>query len=226
MVARVVYPIRISHRLSTENADDVTTKPLVIFLNDSTTVSSKSIINSAPTALQLSGIEKGSGFYAEDSLHREAFDFSLKNYFPIPSQHGLLKRIIFPSAFSPEERFDLSPEQYSFLRKAMHTLPKHTGYDHEEYYDSYGKFFLYGDSTEPIPEHIEIFNKVGYAYGTLTDCAYIKDTKNKVEFMLTATILVNKDGVFNDDHYEYDEVGIPFLAELGRELYKIELERK
>ena len=37
--------------------------------------------------------------------------------------------------------------------------------------------------------------------------------------MVSATILVNKDGVFNDDTYEYDEIGFPFLAELGRQLY-------
>ena len=43
--------------------------------------------------------------------------------------------------------------------------------------------------------------------------------------MVTATILVNKDGIFNDDAYEYDEIGIPFLAELGRALYAIELKR-
>ncbi len=226
MSARGVVPIRISHRLSTENADDVTTKPLVIFTNDSTTVTSKPIINSVPTALPLSGIEKGSGFYAGDSLYRQPFDFSLKNYFPITSQHGLLKRIIFPKSFPSQDRFKLSADQYGFLRDAMHTLPKATGYNAEEYYDSYGKFFVYGDSLEPIPDHMEIYNKVGYAYGTLTDCAYINDTKNKVEFLLTATILVNRDGIFNDDQYEYDEVGIPFLAELGRALYRIELERK
>jgi hypothetical protein len=77
-----------------------------------------------------------------------------------------------------------------------------------------------------MPKHIKIYNKVGYAYGTLTDNAYIKDTKNNIDFMLTATILVNSDEVFNDDAYEYDEVGIPFLAQLGRELYQLELKRK
>ena len=50
--------------------------------------------------------------------------------------------------------------------------------------------------------------------------------KNNIDFMVTATILVNSDEVFNDDAYEYDEVGIPFLAQLGRELYQLELERK
>ena len=85
---------------------------------------------------------------------------------------------------------------------------------------------MYGDTKADIPDTIKIYNKVGFAYGTLTDCAYITDTKNRAEFMLTATILVNKDGIFNDDQYEYDEVGIPFLAELGRAFYQFELNRK
>ncbi len=226
MKKRGVDPIRISHRLSTSNADDVTTKPLVIYLNDSTTSVSKSIINTASKPLQLNHIKKGKGYYADDSLQTEPFDFSLKNYFPIQSQSDLLKRVIFPEAFPEEERFNLSLEQREFLLETMHTLPGKLGYDPQEYYDSYVKFFMFGDNPDPMPKHIKIYNKVGYAYGTLTDCAYIKDTKNNIDFMITATILVNSDGIFNDDAYEYDEVGIPFLAQLGRELYQYELNRK
>jgi len=37
--------------------------------------------------------------------------------------------------------------------------------------------------------------------------------------MVSATLLVNKDEIFNDNVYEYDEIGFPFLAELGRQLY-------
>ncbi|MEE1964428.1 serine hydrolase [Allomuricauda taeanensis] len=226
MRRRGVEPIRIAHRLSAPNADDVTTAPLVIYLNDSTTAVSKPIINTSAKPLELNGIKKGKGFYADDELLTEPFDFSLKNHYPIQAQHALLQRIIFPEAFPEEQRFNLSMEQRDFLLEAMHTLPPKLGYDPEEFYDSYVKFFLFGDSTDPMPEHIKIYNKVGYAYGTLTDCAYIQDTLNNVDFMVTATILVNSDGIFNDDAYDYDEVGIPFLAQLGRELYDYELKRK
>ncbi len=222
---RGVNPIRISHRLSTSNADDVTTKPLVIYKNDTTIITSQSIINTDPVKIPLQKVLKGNGFYSEDALYREPFDFSLKNFYAIPAQHNLLKRIIFPNQFTEKERFNLSKSQHMFLLNAMGSLPKEAGYDGTDYYDSYVKFFMYGDSKEPIPDHIKIYNKVGYAYGTLTDCAYIKDIKNNVDFMLSATILVNKDGVFNDDKYEYDEIGLPFLAQLGRELYTIELKR-
>ncbi|NDV17054.1 hypothetical protein GO009_13560 [Muricauda sp. TY007] len=226
MQRRGVSPIRIAHRLSTDNADDVTTKPLVFYLNDSTTSLSEPIINSPIKPLELNRVKKGKGFISDESLQMGPFDFSLKNYYPIEAQTALLKRIIFPEAFPREQRFDLSDDQREYLLTAMHTLPPQLGYDPDEFYDSYVKFFMFGDSTEPMPEHIKIYNKVGYAYGTLTDCAYIKDTKNNVDFMLTATILVNSDGIFNDDAYEYDEVGIPFLAQLGRELYEYELSRK
>jgi len=225
MKNRGVSPIRIAHRLGF-HSDDTATIPLVVYLNDSTTANFEGTINKAPEPLTLEKIRKGIGFYEDDSLMHEAFDFSLKNYYPISSQHGLLKRIIFPEKFQSEERFNLSQEQREFLLETMHTLPKKVGYDPVEYYDGYCKFFMYGDTKEDIPEHIKIYNKVGWAYGTLTDCAYIKDEKNDVEFLLTATLLVNKNGIFNDDTYEFDEIGIPFLAELGRELYQYELERK
>ena len=43
--------------------------------------------------------------------------------------------------------------------------------------------------------------------------------------MLTATIYVNSDGVMNDDKYDYDEIGLPFLYKLGQFFYQYELSR-
>jgi hypothetical protein len=71
-----------------------------------------------------------------------------------------------------------------------------------------------------MPDDITILNKVGYAYGYLTDCAYIMDTTNEISFILTATVHVNENRIFNDDNYQYDEVGIPFLAALGRQIHQ------
>jgi hypothetical protein len=220
-----ITKVRMAHRLGVQS-DDVTTIPLVVYLNDSTTAITRPIFNSAPKPLQISGIRKGKGFYKDDSLVRGAFDFSLKNYYPLTSQHEVMKRVQFPEKFKESERFDLSGEQRQFLLEAMYTLPRGHGYDTIAYYDGYCKFFMYGDTKDRIPDHIKIYNKVGFAYGTLTDCAYITDSRNNVEFLLTATILVNKDGIFNDDAYEYEEIGLPFLATLGRALYAYELDRK
>ena len=221
-----VGPARISHRLSAPDADNVTTLPLILYLNDSTTTSLPSSTNKAPESLTLERVMKGKGFIADDSLMTEPFDFGLKNYYPIATQHEVLKRVIFPEAFPEEQRFRLNPGNRDFLLSAMKALPFQAGYDRTEYYDSYVKFFLFGDSQQPMPNTIEIYNKVGYAYGTLTDCAYIKDIENSREFMITATLLVNQNGIFNDNVYEYEEIGIPFLAALGEGLYNLERNKK
>ena len=44
--------------------------------------------------------------------------------------------------------------------------------------------------------------------------------------MLSAVIYANEDGVLNDGKYDYYNVGMPFLAELGRQFYNYELRRK
>ncbi len=220
-----IGPVRISHRLG-YHSEDLSTKPLIIYLNDSTTGMTMPTLNSTPEPLNLHKIKKGDGYYEDGILIQKPFDFSLKNYYPVRAQHDVLKRVIFPDHFKHNQQFNLSQEQRAFLLEAMKTLPRNAGYDPEEYYDGYCKFFIYGDTKDTIPSYMEIYNKVGFAYGTLTDCAYIKDTKNNVDFLLTATIMVNKDGIFNDDAYEYDEIGIPFLAELGREIYRLELEKQ
>lgn len=226
LAALKVGPVRISHRLSVPDGDDVTTLPLIIYLNDSTTTTLEPSTNGAPAPLELENIVKGTGYIYEDSLVAEPFDFSLKNYYPITTQHEVLKRVIFPEAYPEGFRFQLDDQTRESLLVAMKILPYQAGYDRETYYDSYGKFFLFGDTEARMPEHFEIYNKVGYAYGTLTDCAYIKDTKNGVEFLLTATLLVNEDGIFNDDAYEYDDIGIPFLAALGEGLHAFALDKK
>lgn len=219
-----ITDFRVSHRLSTKNADEVSTKPLIIYLNDSTTSTTNTIVNSSAKPLKLDKVVKGDGYLAEDVLIKEPFDFSLKNWYSIPAQTNLLKRLFFPQLFEENQLFKLTNEQLSFLKEAMAITPHQVGYDRTTYYDGYGKFLMFGDTQEDIPEYISIYNKVGYAYGTLTDCAYVVDTKNQVEFILAATILVNKNQIFNDNTYEFEEIGIPFLAQLGREIYELEKE--
>ncbi len=180
--------------------------------------------------LPLTGDKKGKGFFASgaDIVTLKPFDMSQKNFINLVDLQESLQRIILPELYEENERFVLEDEDYVFLRNALSKLPAsydYPAYDPAEYYDSYGKFFMYGDTKDAIPDHIKIYNKVGYAYGTLTDCSYIEDEKNDIRFFLTATLQVNENGIFNDDTYEYDK-GIAFLAELGRLVYAQMLESK
>ncbi len=176
--------------------------------------------------LNLKSVFKGKKFLYEDQIIETPFDFSIKNRISIRDLNDILKRIIFPENFKKEERFDLYKRDYKFLKYWMSRTSiedndtiKRNDY---KYWDSYSKFFIYGDKKGEMNDEIRISNKVGMAYGTLTDVAYIKDKINDVEFMLTATILVNDNEIFNDDIYEYESEGIPFLSALGREILKFE----
>jgi hypothetical protein len=173
--------------------------------------------------------QKGIGYInAADSLVMEAFDFSKKNFYSIKDMEATIKRVIFPQKFDVKQRFDLTENDYTFLKKCMSELPKSYEFykNDSTYYDSYVKFFMFGDSKNPMPSDITIYNKVGDAYGFLIDCAYIENKAKNIGFFLTAVIHVNKNQVYNDGVYEYDEVGFPFMARLGRAVYDYELRLK
>ena len=168
----------------------------------------------------LKGIKKGKAYLKEGELINEPMDFSFKNRISIRDLNGILKRLIFPEVFPKEQQFNLTESDYKFLRYWMSRTTIESNidaYNTGEYWDSYGKFLIYGDQKGAMHNGVRIFNKVGYAYGTLTDVAYIHDLENELEFFLTATILVNSNQIFNDDAYEFEQVGIPFLAALGQE---------
>ena len=213
-------PFRITHRLSTANSGSRVIQPITLYKDDGSVVKFPSIQAKAFVPLKLKGIQKGKGYLDGEEIIQKPFDFSSKNYCPLETLHNTLKRIVFPEAFEEKERFKLSEKSREFILFSMQNLPRNAGYDPKEYFDGYCKFFMFGDTKEPIPDYIKIYNKVGEAYGTLTDCAYIVDSKNNIEFLVSANILVNKDKIFNDGIYEYDSIGFPFLAELGRQLYQ------
>lgn len=173
---------------------------------------------------------KGKGWYnVADSLVMQPFDMRSKNWFALTDMETMLRAVIFPESLPENRRFYLTADDYRFLWHYMGIFPRECDwppYDTATYYDGYVKFFLFGDSRERRDGTLRVFNKVGEAYGTLTDVAYIADFDKQVEFILAATILCNSDGIFNDDTYDYDTVGFPFLARLGRAVYEYELTRQ
>jgi hypothetical protein len=163
-------------------------------------------------------------------LQNGPMDFSSRNRLPLTDLHNIMRSIIFPEAVTNSTRFRLTESDYQFLYRCMSQLPSETtdpAYDTTQFQDAYVKFLLFGgEKTAHIPKHIRIFNKPGWAYGFLTDVAYIVDFANNVEFLLSATVYVNKDGVLGDDQYEFEETGKPFMKVLGELIYETELQRK
>jgi hypothetical protein len=157
----------------------------------------------------------GKTYYNGDELVSKPMDFAYKNSFDLLDQHKMLL-----SLFYGENPFNIPTKDLAFVKDYMSKLPRNAGYSEETHPDNAGKFFIFGDKKGRIPEHIKIYNKIGGAYGFLIDNAFIEDTKSNVKFALSAVIYTNANETLNDDTYEYNSVGLPFLGELGRHLYK------
>ncbi len=156
-------------------------------------------------------------------------DFSTNSFLPLSDAHQMLISIIYPGYINLTSRFELSEEDYSFLRKVMSIYPRETKVEEWKndsiYYDCFRKFIYYGNYIGRADSSIRIFNKVGMAYGFMSDVAYLADYKNKVEFFLSVIIYVNEDEVLNDGRYDYYSIGYPFMEKLGKIIYNYELSR-
>ena len=157
-------------------------------------------------------------------------DFAVNNAFALQDLHDVVQALIFPDDVAQQHRFNLSDDDYQFLHRNMSGYPGESGIDAysdaAKYPQGYVKFLMVGGSAPTISEDIRIFNKPGDAYGFMTDCAYIVDYEKGVEFLLAATLYTNDNETFNDDNYEYDEIALPFLRDLGLAIYELELKRE
>jgi len=176
----------------------------------------------------ISGLKKGENKFQDGMIVSGSLDFSQKNRHSIRDMHNLLKRIIFPSKLDNENVFNLNVEDYDFLR---YWMSRYTYEDlgdkfrnDKKYFDSYNKFFIHGSDTVVNNRNTRVYNKLGQAYGTSVDNAYIRNYQDDIEFFLTATIYTNKNKTINDNVYEYDQIAIPFLSKLSQTLYSQQID--
>jgi hypothetical protein len=164
---------------------------------------------------------------SKDEVVKAPFDFTRHNNISLVDMQKMLQSVLFPASVPKQNRFNMTEADRLFLLQYLSQYPSETNYpkyDSTHFYDSYVKFF-FQDSTHAMPKHIRVFNKVGWAYGFLTDVSYVLDTKNNIDYMLSATVYVNSDGVVNDSKYDEETVGFPFLNQIGNAFYEYELKR-
>lgn len=172
---------------------------------------------------------KGKGYLdVSGTLIEKPFDFTEKNFYSLDDMHQTLMRIMYPEWYPSVERFQILPEDYRFLRETMKKLPREDFWYAQDttLHDNYVKFYMSGETKDSWQHDINIYNKVGTAYGYLLDCAYIENTKEGIAFFLTAVIHVNKNKIYNDGIYEYDTIGYPFFAELGKVMYQFSKKKR
>ncbi len=171
----------------------------------------------------------GKGYMRQGQLVNEPLNFSAKNRWPLPYIHQLIQWIMFPESQPRQQALNLRKEDYQLLWRYMSMLPAESQwprYDSKEYWPSYVKFLHLGSEKQAgLPTGMRIFNKVGDAYGFLLDGAYFVDFDNGLEYLLSAVLYVNDDGILNDNKYEYDQVGLPFMKQLGQVIYQYEKQR-
>jgi hypothetical protein len=206
------------------------TNPIDFYNNDKLAYHKPALYDASNYPMQLDNMIQGKGYLdKEDKLVMQPFDFSEKNVYPIADQQLVLERLLFPEVFAQQQRFNLKPDDYQFIYRYMSMFPTENvkpTYNRPEYFPAFCKFLFYGgDSTAVINPDIRIFNKPGDSYGYDIDNAYIVDFKNKVEFMITAVVQSNEDGIYNDNKYEYATVCLPFLKNIGQVIYQYELKR-
>lgn len=174
-------------------------------------------------------VAKGRGWQADDgTVTPGPHDFSRTNFIPLDSMHGMLTALMFPENVPEHTRWKISPELRKTILTELARWPRESKdpiYPAPEHFDGFAKYFIVGDTKTNASPAVRQFSKCGQAYGYLQDCAYIVERSSGVEFLLTATIYANADGIFNDDVYEYDGVSVPFLAALGRAVLESERER-
>ena len=169
---------------------------------------------------------KGEGFLEDDGvLIPGKHDFSFGNFMPLADLHQMLVAFICPEAVHASQRWKIPAEWREDILKEMGRYPRESTdplYPSPEYYDSYAKFFVLGGSRENAPEGYRAYGKIGEAYGYLSDSSYMVDKTTGSECFLSAVIHCNPDGIYNDDKYDYEETGLPFLAALGKSVLAFE----
>jgi hypothetical protein len=219
---------QIIHRLqiSLNEAQNRATNPFA-FYDTAARLLYRQPLRQSPLPYQPRNTFLGKGYISRGKLIEKPFDFSAKNRLTLTDLHGMLTAVIFPDAVPKKQRFNLTADDYRFLHRYMSMKPGESRFPQYDssYTDAYVKFLLFGGDGKITNPSLRIFNKVGDAYGFLTDAAYVVDFEKGVEFLLSATIYCNSDGIFNDDRYDYNTVGFPFLKHLGQVIYEYEVQR-
>lgn len=207
--------------------DNFITNPVTFMSQDLKVIYKQPEQVSAGYGPVLKDIKLGKAYYTLKNKRINApKDFTYSNYMTLKDCDLVLRELI----FNEKHSFNISEEQREFLKKYLSLYPRQSNYPNynpKEYYDSYKKYLIHGDSKNTISDtNLVVTNIVGQSYGFMSDCAYVYDKKNKIEFMLSAAIYANEDEVLNDGKYDYKTVALPYLAELGRQIHKYVVEQK
>ena len=228
-LARLGYPnARITRRFAPcDTAANRHTNPVSFHAPAGDTLYKQpALTNPTPFTSPLGPVLKGLAYQQGKRIIHQPYDFTTANHLPLADISVLLRTLLFPESVSASQRPRLTANDYLFLRRYLHATPHESGfspYTPPRYFDAYKKYLYYGRNPAlPSESGLRIYNIVGMSHGFLADVAYFADSLHQTEFLLSAVVYVNSDGVINDGAYEYESVGLPFLAQLGHTIRQYE----
>ena len=145
-------------------------------------------------------------------------DVSRTNFMPLADSLGMLQAFVLPETVPERQRWRIDDALRTHLMRALALRPRESDeprYDETSHPDGYARWFFVGDGRRRYPDGLRVLGKSGMAYGYLSEVAHVHDADSGAEFLLAASIHCNADGIYNDDRYDYDDVGLPFLAEVA-----------
>jgi hypothetical protein len=178
-----------------------------------------------------SGFLLGTGYLKDGEIVEGPFDFSNKNFVSLADLQRILAKLArsdlagvmccdasdFTIAPMSGRPFDLTDDQRAQLIRSATMLPRESEspkYDPEKYPDDYVKFLLPGLLKVRPLEEWRIVNKIGLAYGFVTENAYVEHLPSGNAVFVAAVIHRNPNGIYNDGIYDY-ETTLAEMATLG-----------
>lgn len=165
------------------------------------------------------GLKLGTGFIRTGELVEEPFDFAGKNFTTLADLQRVLAGLLMPALGAPGDGrpFDLTDAQRASLIASATMLPRESEspkYDPAEYPDDHVKFLLPGLlKVRPLDEW-RVVNKIGLAYGFVTENAFVEHRPTGNCIFVAAVIHRNPNGIYNDNQYDY-ETTLAEMAMLG-----------
>jgi hypothetical protein len=151
--------------------------------------------------------------------------FAQKNAIRLDDLQDLLVEVVRPEIDTGKRGFpELGTAARAFVVQALGELPRESTnprFDPAAVPDHACKFVLRGVRRVVPAGSLRVYDKIGRAYGFSVENAWVEDTRTGRGFFLAVVLYTNRDGVLNDDAYDYETVADPFLDAVGEVVARV-----
>ncbi|MBN2424293.1 MAG: serine hydrolase [Calditrichaceae bacterium] len=212
---------RIIHRLAADISPELNraSNPVYFYLESSLLYSKPLQINPDIFTTPFGKTLLGEGYYKDDFLIEEPLEFTYKNFSPVTELQQALKCLYFPESIDENKRFDLAKDDYDFLKSCL-SAEKHLN-KNEDYPENH----LEADTGFGLPGSLNRAGAGGAGMKFMVENAYYADKVNNIEFLFTAVVYINPDGIFCDDQKDYLTKGRLFFNSVLGALYAYEKQK-